>query len=91
MKQNVSPVVAVIIIVIVVAVVGGFLWMKTERRAPAGPGGAPPPLPAETMKNLSEAMSKAGQQQGTTAPPGQQGPGTVQLGPGGVPAPPAPR
>jgi hypothetical protein len=89
MKQNIPPAVAVIIIVIVVVVVGGFLWMKTSRTAPVGPQGGPPPLPAETMKNLSEAMSKAGKQQGTSAPNAPSGPG-VQLGPGGVPAPPPP-
>ncbi len=89
MKQNISPVVAVVIIVIVLAVIGGFYYTRTSRPAPTGPGGGPPPLPAETMKNLSDAMSKAGQQQGTSAPPSQTGPGPV-LPQGGTPMPPPP-
>ncbi len=89
MKQEVSPVVAIVLIIIVLAVIGGVYYMKSSPRS-AGNGNEPPPLPPSVGQTLGEIMSKAGKQQGQSAPvtPQNQGP---QLGPGGIPMPPRPR
>lgn len=89
MKKEVSPVVAIVVIVLVLVVIAGAYYWRTSSR-PASEGGQPPPMPPEVGKTLSEIMSRAGQQQGQSAPVQQQNRGP-QLGPGGVPAPPPPR
>lgn len=71
MKKEISPITAIVVIVIVLAIIGGVYFWKTSSR-PAAEANQPPPLPPEVGKTLSEIMSKAGTQQGQSAPTGSQ-------------------
>lgn len=89
MKQEISPVVAVILIVVILAAIGGIYFWRTGSVAGSA-GDGPPPMPPGAAEQLGEAMKRAGQQQGASAPAGPAKSGPV-LGPGGVPTPPTPR